>query len=106
MSTPTFSLPACPACSTRGGLHRPIWRHAHNTSVKRGVDCYFFSGCKHAAEVAPPGRIHDKQEELEAVEAAWSERVQRLFEAQTAHWTEAQRTSWKTFIADKTEAKT
>jgi len=79
-----------------------MWRHAHNTSIKRGLDCYFFSGCRHAAEVAAPGTIHETEEQFATVEKAWAERAQKLFAEKTAHWTEAQRSSWQKFLGDGT----
>ncbi|HVE17245.1 MAG TPA: hypothetical protein VNB29_10945 [Chthoniobacterales bacterium] len=98
-ASPSFSLPACPVCSTRMGLTRPMWRYAHNTSSKRGVRCYFWSGCQHAEQVAPNTKLHSGAEEFAEVEAAWVAETERLLGEKTAHWTEAQRESWRTFLA-------
>lgn len=100
-ATPSFSLVPCPQCSTRLGLERPMWRYAANTSATRKQRCYFFTGCKHAAEVIAPTALHCSQQEWTAVQAAWEAKVAQLFTHQTERWSAEQRESWRKVLADK-----
>lgn len=79
---PTFHLPACPLCSNLHHDERPFWRFAHNTSRKRGTNCYALSGCEHAVEVNAD-KIRGEPAEWALVEDAWAEFVERAFDSRT-----------------------
>ncbi len=98
MSAPSFSLPPCPLCSSRLMLERPAWHYASNTSARRKVKCYFFTGCKHAAEVSPPATLHDGG--FAELEARWAAKAQQLFTQQTAQWKDHEREVWRAKLAD------
>lgn len=83
---PSFRLPACPACSSVVNAERPIWRLARNLSIAKGVKHWTLSGCKHAAEVAKPEKIHSDPDEIALVEEAWKHATEAMFEAKTAGW--------------------
>lgn len=94
-AAPTFLLPSCPACSSRGDLEHPIFKFAHNTSALRGRRCYFFSGCRHASEVSPLLSLWDSPADWARIEAAWAAKVAQLFAARTERWTDSQRESFR-----------
>lgn len=104
MSSPTFSLPPCPACSSLAVQERPFWRYAHNTSRARGRSCYTLTGCAHAAEVSAPSKIRDDPEEWAIVEGAWGDLAERLLAERTARWTEAERARFQAALADRAES--
>ncbi len=92
---PTFSLPACPACSNRGVIARPVWKFARNTSERTGKPSYLFLGCKHAAETANPQVIYADPDDWKGVEADWAARTERLFAAKTANYSEVARVKFR-----------
>lgn len=94
-ATPTFLLPACALCSSRGDMEKPTWKYCSNTSAKRGVRSYSFVGCRHAAEVAPALQIYDNPADWARIEAAWLAKTEQLFATRTARWTDAQRESFR-----------
>ncbi len=94
-AVPTFLLPACGACSNRGDIDHPLWKFSHCTSAKRGHRCYFFSGCRHAAEVSPLASIWDEPADWARIEAAWTAKTEQLFAARTERWTDSQRESFR-----------
>ncbi len=94
-AVPTFLLPACSACSSRGDIDAPRWKFAHCTSAKRGHRCYIFSGCRHAFEVSPTMPIQDDPKEWARIEAAWAAKTEELFTVRTARWTEPQRQDFR-----------
>lgn len=94
-ATPTFLLPSCPACSSRGDLEQPSWKFAHCTSAKRRTRAYFFSGCRHAQEISPLSAIWDSPADWARIEAAWAAKVAQLFAARTERWTDSQRESFR-----------
>ena len=98
--TPTFSLPACPLCSTRGSLVQPVWMVAHNTSAREGRLCYMWSGCQHAAEVRS-SRPCTTAEEYTQTEADWRARLPRLLAQKTERWTSEQRAEFARVIEDR-----
>ncbi len=105
MSSPEFSLAACPRCSSRaGGLCAPFWKFAHRTSAVRMRACYFWVGfCKHAeVGIADASKIYDEPSEWERVEAAWSAKAQAMFAEQTAGWGVVQRERWAALLASRT----
>jgi hypothetical protein len=73
---------------------------ARRTSDKRGVRCAFFIGCTH---VEPIGGCADGRELIEADQGVatverWNAEAERLFAGQTARWTAAERTRFRTQI--------
>lgn len=80
---PSFSLAACPICSSLVETVRPRWWFAANTSRKRGYNCYSFFGCKHTDSTFTP--MESPKEWAEA-EKAWSDKTARLFAERTASW--------------------
>ncbi len=100
-ATPTFLLPCCFACSHRGAPVRPVWKHQHNTSARRGHACYTFMGCQHAAQSANPAVIYDNAADWAGVEADWQARTERLFAAKAEKWSEPQRSAFRRSLEDR-----
>lgn len=98
-ANPTFQLPPCPLCSHRGAVERPVWKFAANVSERQGRKCYFFLGCKHAAETANPRVIYYEASDWAGVEKDWLARTERMFALRTAAWGEAQRERFRRDIA-------
>lgn len=103
MSSPTFNLAACPRCSSfAGGLYQPFWKYAHNTSARRGRNCYFWvAACRHAAQVASADQIHDEPVGWATIEAAWKSQADTLFQEMTAAWSPAQRERWRAMLESR-----
>lgn len=83
---PSFTLPACPMCSTFTFLDRPFWKLARHTTAERGRSCYQFLGCPHAGQVVDPKKIEDDPDAWKACEDAWAHAVEQLLTAKTANW--------------------
>ncbi len=98
-AAPTFSLPACGACSNLRFPDRPKWKLAHHTTAKQGKPAYFFLGCRHAAAVADPRKLHTDPAEWAAIEAAWSEATERLFAERTARYSDVSREKFRRELA-------
>ncbi len=99
--TPSFRLPACPACSTMAALERPYWRLASNVTRARGVNCYTAVACRHAAEVFTTGKLWDDPEIMQLVEESWAARVEKLFAEKTANWPVLQVDRFRRELGDK-----
>lgn len=83
---PTFTLPACPMCSSLVTLERPYWRSAKNTSAARGHPCYILVGCAHAVPEEQKEKIRDKEDEIALVEENWALESAALLEARIEGW--------------------
>lgn len=89
MKTPTFTLAACPMCSSIMTLERPFWRSAKNTSAARGRPCYILVGCAHAVPPGKAEKIRDNEEEIALVEENWTLEAAALLEARIEGWSPA-----------------
>lgn len=99
MSSPAFYLSACPRCSTRVGVERPLWRHAASTSRARGVDCYILTGCPHADQFDKL-RIREVSE-LEKIEKDWTAEAARLLQEMSATWSDLNRSEFRRVLEGK-----
>lgn len=84
--TPSFRLPACPICSNLETVERPFWRLARHYSKAKGSKLFIFVGCEHAAELIPPFKIHEDEDEIRAIEDAWAHHADQLFAAKVDGW--------------------
>jgi hypothetical protein len=103
VSTPTFSLAACPRCSSfSGGLQQPFWRYAHNTSARRKLNCYLWlGGCRHAEAIAPAAQIYDEPDEWAKIEALWNMTAVTMFNEMTATWSPILRDRWLALLESR-----
>lgn len=88
----TAPLP-CPVCSGPPRLEIPTWAAAHRSSVKRGVRCGIFTGCRHVDTLAQHQIVELPQ--AEALIVRWNEEAERLFTERTVTWTDCQRAAFR-----------
>lgn len=102
IQSPTFSLAACPMCSSLGFVVRPEWRCARHTSARSGKRHVIWAGCGHSPAIQGADRpVAVDGPEIAANEAHWAAEAERLFAQRTATWTDPHRNAFRFALRDK-----
>ncbi len=85
-AAPSFTLPACPICSSILLVERPFWRSARMVTHATGKPHFVLTGCEHAMPPGRPPMIYGDPEEWAFAEENWATVAAALLADRVASW--------------------